>query len=56
MPGFSPRPSDERHAAGAAAVGLSLRQTELLIFGSANGGTPLMQSSQTIGIDVPLKA
>jgi len=44
------------HAAGAAAVGLSLRPTELLIFGSAKAGTPLMQASQTIGIDLPLKA
>ena len=44
------------HAAGAAAVGLPLRPTELLIFGSAKGGTPLMQSVQTIGIDLPLKA
>jgi uncharacterized protein (DUF302 family) len=44
------------HAAGAAAVGLSLRPTEVLIFGNAKGGTPLMQSVQTIGIDLPLKA
>lgn len=44
------------HAAGAAEVGLSLRPTELLIFGNAKGGTPLMQSIQTIGIDLPLKA
>jgi uncharacterized protein (DUF302 family) len=44
------------HAAGAAAVGLSLRPTELLIFGNAKGGTPLMQSNQTVGIDLPLKA
>jgi uncharacterized protein (DUF302 family) len=44
------------HAAGAKAVGLSLRPTELLIFGNAKGGTPLMQSAQTIGIDLPLKA
>lgn len=44
------------HAAGAAEVGLPLRPTELLIFGNANGGTPLMQSVQTIGIDLPLKA
>ena len=44
------------HAAGAAEVGLSLRPTELLIFGNAKGGTPLMQSMQTIGIDLPLKA
>lgn len=44
------------HAAGAAAVGLSLRPTELLIFGSAKAGTPLMQANQAIGIDLPLKA
>ena len=44
------------HAAGAAAVNLPLRPTDLLIFGNAKGGTPLMQSVQTIGIDLPLKA
>ncbi len=44
------------HAAGAAAVGLPLRPTELLVFGNAKGGTPLMQATQTIGIDLPLKA
>ena len=43
------------HAAGAAEVGLSLRPTEVLIFGNARGGTPLMQAEQTIGIDLPLK-
>ena len=44
------------HTAGAAAVGLPLRPTDLLIFGAAKVGTPLMQSAQTIGIDLPLKA
>lgn len=44
------------HSAGAAQVGLTLRPTELIIFGNARGGTPLMQSAQTIGIDLPLKA
>jgi len=44
------------HAAGAAAVGLQLRPTDLLIFGNAKGGTPLMQAVQSIGIDLPLKA
>ena len=44
------------HAAGASAVGLPLRPTDLLIFGAAKGGTPLMQAQQTIGIDLPLKA
>lgn len=44
------------HAAGAAEAGLPLRPTELLIFGTARGGTPLMQSNQAIGVDLPLKA
>jgi uncharacterized protein (DUF302 family) len=44
------------HAAGAAQVGLPLRPTEVVLFGNARGGTPLMQLAQTIGIDLPLKA
>lgn len=44
------------HAAGAAAVDLKLRPTDLLIFGNPKGGTPLMQQAQTVGIDLPLKA
>ena len=43
------------HATGAAEVGLSLAPTDLIIFGNARGGTPLMQSVQTVGIDLPLK-
>ena len=38
------------------SAGLKLRPTEVLIFGNAKGGTPLMQATQTIGIDLPLKA
>jgi len=44
------------HAAGAAEAGLTLRPTELIIFGNARGGTPLMEAVQTVGIDLPLKA
>jgi uncharacterized protein (DUF302 family) len=44
------------HAAGATAVGLPLRPTELLVFGNAKAGTPVMQADQTVGIDLPLKA
>jgi len=44
------------HAAAAAKVGMELRPTEVLIFGNPKGGTPLMQQSQTIGIDLPLRA
>ena len=43
------------HAAGAAAVGMQLLPTAVLIFGNARGGTPLMQSNPLIGIDLPLK-
>jgi uncharacterized protein (DUF302 family) len=44
------------HAAGAVEAGLKLRPTQLLMFGNAKGGTPLMQANQAIGIDLPLKA
>jgi uncharacterized protein (DUF302 family) len=44
------------HAAGAASAGLSLRPTEVVIFGNPKGGTALMQDRQTAGIDLPLKA
>jgi uncharacterized protein (DUF302 family) len=44
------------HAAAAAQVSLTLAPTELLLFGNAKAGTRLMQSAQTIGIDLPLKA
>src|ERR1700675_896461 len=43
------------HAAGAKDVGMDLRPTEVVIFGSPKSGTPLMQMSETIGIDLPLK-
>jgi uncharacterized protein (DUF302 family) len=44
------------HAAGATEAGLALRPTEVLVFGNAKGGTPLMQAIQMIGVDLPLKA
>ena len=43
------------HSGGAAAAGMPLRFTQLLIFGNPKAGTPLMQSRQTIGIDLPLR-
>ncbi len=43
------------HASGAKNVGLELRPTELLLFGNPKLGTPLMQSDQKIGVDLPLK-
>ena len=44
------------HQAEAVAVGLTLRPTEVIIFGNGKGGTPLMQAGQTAAIDLPLKA
>jgi uncharacterized protein (DUF302 family) len=44
------------HAAGAREVGLSLRPTQVLIFGNPRAGTPLIQSRQAIGLDLPLRA
>jgi uncharacterized protein (DUF302 family) len=44
------------HHAAAADAGLSLPPTEILIFGNAKAGTPLMQAVQTVGVDLPLKA
>jgi uncharacterized protein (DUF302 family) len=44
------------HAANAAAVGMELRPTEVVLFGNPKGGTMLMQDQQRAGIDLPLKA
>lgn len=44
------------HAAEAQGVGMSLRPTELLIFGNPKAGTPLMRTNQSIGLDLPMKA
>jgi uncharacterized protein (DUF302 family) len=43
------------HARNAAEVGMTLPPTEVLIFGNAKAGTPLMQENPAIGIDLPLK-
>lgn len=44
------------HAAAAASIGKILRPTEVLIFGNPQGGTPLMECQQSLGIDLPMKA
>ena len=43
------------HAAGASGAGLELRPTQLMIFGNPKVGTPLMNCSQSIAIDLPQK-
>jgi len=40
----------------AQKVGLTMRPTQLLIFGNPKAGTPLMIASPSIAIDLPLKA
>jgi len=42
--------------AEAQAVGLSMRDTQLLIFGDPRAGTPLMVKYPSIAIDLPAKA
>jgi uncharacterized protein (DUF302 family) len=42
--------------AEAEKVGLSLRSTQLLLFGNPQAGTPLMVAEPTIALDLPMKA
>ena len=44
------------HGGEAAAVGLTMPPTQLLIFGNPKGGTPIMLVAPTAAIDLPLKA
>jgi uncharacterized protein (DUF302 family) len=44
------------HSGEAAKAGLTMRPTELLIFGSPKAGTPPMIASPSLAIDLPLKA
>lgn len=44
------------HSGEAAKAGLQMPPTKLLIFGNPKGGTPLMQATPTVAIDLPLKA
>jgi len=44
------------HSGEAEKVGLKMPPTQVLIFGSPKGGTPLMIASPTVAIDLPLKA
>ena len=43
------------HSGEAAAAGLQMRSTKLVIFGSPKAGTPLMQASPSIALDLPMK-
>ena len=45
-----------KHSEKAKAVGMAMRDTEILIFGNPKMGSPLMISNQQIGIDLPMKA
>jgi uncharacterized protein (DUF302 family) len=43
------------HSAEARAVGLELRETQLVVFGNPHVGTPIMQAAPLAGLDLPLK-
>ncbi|MGA7579643.1 MAG: DUF302 domain-containing protein [Desulfobaccales bacterium] len=43
------------HSGEAKKVGLEMRPTKLLIFGSPKAGTPLMLAAPSSAIDLPLK-
>lgn len=44
------------HSGEAEKVGLKMRSTKVVIFGSPKGGTPLMVATPSLAIDLPLKA
>jgi uncharacterized protein (DUF302 family) len=44
------------HSGEAEKVGLKMRPTTVLIFGSPKAGTPLMEAAPSLAIDLPLKA
>jgi uncharacterized protein (DUF302 family) len=44
------------HSGDATRAGLSMRLTQLIIFGNPKSGTPLMVASPSVAIDLPLKA
>jgi uncharacterized protein (DUF302 family) len=44
------------HSGEAERAGLKMRPTQLLIFGSPKGGTPVMVAAPSVAIDLPLKA
>ena len=43
------------HAKGAASVNAELRPTQMLMFGNPKLGTPAIQASQSMGLDLPLR-
>jgi len=44
------------HSGEAAKVGLEMHPTQVLLFGSPKGGTPVMVAAPSVAIDLPLKA
>jgi uncharacterized protein (DUF302 family) len=43
------------HAAGAAAAGLAMKPTQVLLFGNPKLGTPLMLANPQAAIDLPMR-
>jgi uncharacterized protein (DUF302 family) len=44
------------HSGEATKVGLEMHPTQVLLFGSPKGGTPVMVAAPSVAIDLPLKA
>ena len=43
------------HSGEASRVGLSLRETQVVIFGNPRAGTPMMVASPLLALDLPMK-
>ena len=43
------------HSGAAASAGLELRATKVVVFGSPQAGTPVMQAAPLVALDLPLK-
>jgi uncharacterized protein (DUF302 family) len=43
------------HSGEAEKVGLKMRPTRVMLFGSPKGGTPLMVAAPSLAIDLPMK-
>jgi uncharacterized protein (DUF302 family) len=43
------------HSGAAESVGLTLRDTKVVVFGNPKGGTPVMEAVPLAALDLPLK-
>jgi uncharacterized protein (DUF302 family) len=43
------------HSGAAKRVGLTMQDTQVVVFGNPKSGTPLMQASRLVALDLPLR-